>query len=135
LISCKIAETGIWGMTKYTFIRKIVSLWTITGLLIYIAGCKDFTDDEIYKPPANLEGKLYDQLLLEENSDLSTFAACLERTGISDIITKLIITPDLIEIHPVLKATEIGLPVIVSLIVFLGFTMLTHRKTISHDIH
>jgi Na+/proline symporter len=51
------------------------------------------------------------------------------------IITKLIITQDLIEIHPVLKATEIGLPVIVSLIVFLGFTMLTHRKTISHDIH
>lgn len=57
-------------------------------VLILISGCRDFTDDEVYKPPTDLEGKLYDQITLAENSDLSTFATCLELTGIAEIINK-----------------------------------------------
>jgi len=53
-----------------------------------MSGCRDYTDDEIYQPPSDLEGKLFDQINLEENSDLSTFANCLELSGISEIINK-----------------------------------------------
>ena len=55
---------------------------------MHLNGCKDYTDSEIYQRPSNLEGKLYDQIRLEENFDLSTFAACLELTGLSDLINK-----------------------------------------------
>jgi len=56
--------------------------------LIFMSGCRDYTDNEIYQPPADLEGKLFDQINLEDNSDLSTFATCLELSGISELINK-----------------------------------------------
>ena len=60
----------------------------MAGILLLVFGCKDFTDAEIYQRPEHLEGKLFDVLKLEENSDLSTFAACLELSGLSEIINK-----------------------------------------------
>ena len=66
---------------------KLFMCW-VSGMLLIITGCVDFTDNEIYQPPANLEGKLFDRLILEDNSDLSIFAECLERTGLSENINK-----------------------------------------------
>ncbi len=66
--------------------KKYPSFWLLLALLFQMTGCKDFTDAEIYQRPEHLEGKLFDVLKLEENSDLSTFAACLELSGLSGIM-------------------------------------------------
>ena len=66
----------------------IFVFYLLAGMGLVLSGCLDYTDNEIYKPPANLEGKLYEQIQLEENSDLSTFAQCLELSGLSEIINK-----------------------------------------------
>lgn len=60
----------------------------VVFLTSIVISCSDFTDSEIYQPPENLEGKLFDQIVKEENSDLSVFASCLELTGLSEIINK-----------------------------------------------
>ena len=51
-------------------------------LLIFIIGCQ--RNQDIYKPPKWLAGKLYSQI--ETESDLSTFAKCLKLTGYDTII-------------------------------------------------
>lgn len=64
-------------------------IWGIAAVFLLLnSSCEDFTDNEIYQPPPELEGKLYDQIQLGQNSDLSVFAEVLERTGLWETINK-----------------------------------------------
>lgn len=63
--------------------------FVIYGVIIFfliISGCKKLEDEDIYRRPDWLEGKLYTQISLQD--DISVFASALELTGLSDIIEK-----------------------------------------------
>ena len=53
-------------------------------ILLAFFGCQDPEEDPYYKRPEWLDGKLYEQILADEN--LSTFAQCVEITGYDEII-------------------------------------------------
>jgi uncharacterized surface protein with fasciclin (FAS1) repeats len=61
--------------------RQIV---LFTGILMFLMSCNDFYENEKFKRPDWLAGKLYTQI--KEQSDLSAFARCLELTGYDTII-------------------------------------------------
>ncbi|MBN2215661.1 MAG: fasciclin domain-containing protein [Bacteroidales bacterium] len=61
--------------------RQIV---LFTGILVLFASCNDFYENEKFQRPDWLAGKLYTQI--KEQSDLSTFARCIELTGYDTII-------------------------------------------------
>ncbi len=63
---------------------KFKSIVILTSLLLIIISCIDDHLDPKYERPDWLAGKLYTQLLAEE--DLSTFAQCIELTGFDAII-------------------------------------------------
>lgn len=75
-------------MSIFLYIFRYSKYWILAGLILLMVACTDFTDSEIYQPPDNLEGKLYDQITNAENSDLSAFATCLELSGLSEIINR-----------------------------------------------
>ena len=60
-------------------------LFWILIIVALFAGCqKELEDQEIYKRPSWLEGKLFTQI--QTHDDLGTFMECLERTGYDTII-------------------------------------------------
>ena len=65
--------------------NRLLTLFIVfLGLIIY--GCHDIYDQDLYKSPDWLEGKLYTQILAQEN--LSKFAECLRIVGYDTIIDK-----------------------------------------------
>lgn len=66
--------------------KPIVKLGFFVLLLVSFIGCKDITDQYIYKRPPWLEGKLYTQM--SKNDDLSLFVQGIARTRYKDVLDR-----------------------------------------------
>lgn len=64
---------------------KLLILYAASSLIL-VSGCNDIYEQELYKNPDWLAGKVYTQVAAEE--DLSQFAECLQITGYDSLLDK-----------------------------------------------
>lgn len=65
--------------------KFLITLY-VFSISLCLSGCKDIYDQDKYKRPEWLAGKLYTQLLADES--LSTFTRCIEITGYDTILDR-----------------------------------------------